>query len=207
MVKAYGLMLKRRKQYDSLIYAWDVKFDDRRRARLVANGIVTIGPPEVDVWSGVVNTKSVCTAMFLAMLNSMKILAADISSAYLIADIKEMMYTKLGSEFGDWTGVGSPEYYLGGDVKITWRFNCRTEFIIQNKLKEYMSHMDPNYHAKIDDADFLTSDDISKYRMMGSLNWLVTMGRYDIHYIFCTLAQHMMMPRQGHLYAIRRVFG
>eukprot|EP00957_Ditylum_brightwellii_P097343 7414034-Ditylum_brightwellii.AAC.1 len=82
-------------QYVPPIYAWDVKFDGRRRARLVANGKVTIGPPEEDVWSEVVNTKSVCTAIFLAMLNRMKILAADISSAYLMADMKEIIYTRL----------------------------------------------------------------------------------------------------------------
>eukprot|EP00957_Ditylum_brightwellii_P005975 452510-Ditylum_brightwellii.AAC.1 len=39
-------------QYVPLFYAWDVKFDGRRRARLVANGKVTIGPPEEDIWSG-----------------------------------------------------------------------------------------------------------------------------------------------------------
>eukprot|EP00957_Ditylum_brightwellii_P025654 1939539-Ditylum_brightwellii.AAC.1 len=89
-------------QYAPLIYAWDVKFDGRKRAHLVANGKVTIGPPEKDVWSGVVNTESVHTAMFLAMLNGMKILVADISSAYLMADTKEMMYTRLGPEFGNW---------------------------------------------------------------------------------------------------------
>eukprot|EP00957_Ditylum_brightwellii_P202539 15330592-Ditylum_brightwellii.AAC.1 len=33
-------------QYVPLIYAWDVKFDDRRRACLVANGKITIRPPE-----------------------------------------------------------------------------------------------------------------------------------------------------------------
>eukprot|EP00957_Ditylum_brightwellii_P049517 3755853-Ditylum_brightwellii.AAC.1 len=82
-------------QYVPLSYAWDVKFDGRRRACLVANGKVTIGPPEEDVWSGVVNTESVHTTMFLVMLNGMKILAADISSAYLMADTKEMMHTRL----------------------------------------------------------------------------------------------------------------
>eukprot|EP00957_Ditylum_brightwellii_P148512 11307744-Ditylum_brightwellii.AAC.1 len=72
-------------------------------------------------------------------------------------------------------------------------------------LKGYMSPMDPNYHAKIDDSDFLTGDDISKYRMMvGSLNWLFTLGHHDIHYTICTIAQHMMMPRQGHLHSMRR---
>ena len=38
------------------------------------------------------------------MLNGMKILAADISSAYLMADTKEKMYTNLGPEYGDWAG-------------------------------------------------------------------------------------------------------
>eukprot|EP00957_Ditylum_brightwellii_P144742 11025662-Ditylum_brightwellii.AAC.1 len=43
--------------------------------------------------------------------------------------------------------------------------------------------MDPNYHAKIDYSDFLTGNNIFKYRMMvGSLNWLVSLGCYDIHY-------------------------
>ena len=65
-------------QYVPLIYAWDVKFDGRKWARLVANGKITMGPPKAEVWSGVVSTESVRTAIFLAMLNGMKILAADI---------------------------------------------------------------------------------------------------------------------------------
>ena len=68
-------------QYVPLIYAWDVKFDGRRKARLVANGKVTIGPPESDVWSGVVNIESVRIILFLAKLNGLKVLVADISSA------------------------------------------------------------------------------------------------------------------------------
>eukprot|EP00957_Ditylum_brightwellii_P198017 15086987-Ditylum_brightwellii.AAC.1 len=71
-------------------------------AHLVANSKVTIRPPEGDVWYGVVNTISVYTAMFLAMLNGMKIFAAYIGSAYLIADMRELMYTRLGPECGDW---------------------------------------------------------------------------------------------------------
>eukprot|EP00957_Ditylum_brightwellii_P192561 14661058-Ditylum_brightwellii.AAC.1 len=38
------------------------------------------------------------------MLNGMKILAANISSAYLMAVTKEKMYTRLGPEFDDWSG-------------------------------------------------------------------------------------------------------
>jgi hypothetical protein len=297
-------------QYVPLIYAFDVKFDGRRRARLVANGKVTIGPPESEVWSGVVNTETVRTAMFLAMLNNLKILAADISSAYLMATTKEKMYTRLGPEFGDWAGklaiidkalyglvgscaqfhrhlcaeldklgfrpskadqdlwmrdagthyeyvakyiddiliiaktpmeildklkkpvgpydfkgVGSPKYYLGGDIEITYqgdtieqlslssktyvtRICDKVEQLMGWKLKGYNNPMEPNFHAETDESDFLTGEEISKYRMMvGSLNWLVTLGRYDVHYATTTLARHMMMPRQGHMHAMKRVFG
>eukprot|EP00957_Ditylum_brightwellii_P089612 6824986-Ditylum_brightwellii.AAC.1 len=34
----------------------------------------------------------------------MKILAANISSAHLMADTCEKIYTRLGPEFGDWAG-------------------------------------------------------------------------------------------------------
>ena len=75
-------------------------------------------------------------------------------------------------------------------------------------LKGYMNHMDPKFHAEIDPSDFLVGEDISKYCMMvGSLNWLVTLGRYDIHYTVCTLARHMTIPRVGHMHAMKRVFG
>ena len=43
--------------------------------------------------------------------------------------------------------------------------------------------------------------------MVGSLNWLVTLGRFDINYTVITLAKHMMIPRQGQFYAMKRVFG
>eukprot|EP00957_Ditylum_brightwellii_P075878 5766818-Ditylum_brightwellii.AAC.1 len=86
-----------------LIYAFDVKFDGRRCAHLVANGKVTIRPPEEEVWPGVVNNKSVKTTIFLTMLNGMKILAANISSSYLMAKTKEKMYIRLDPEFDNWS--------------------------------------------------------------------------------------------------------
>eukprot|EP00957_Ditylum_brightwellii_P074159 5635229-Ditylum_brightwellii.AAC.1 len=43
--------------------------------------------------------------------------------------------------------------------------------------------------------------------MVGSLNWLDTLGCYDICYTVCTLAWHIIMQRHGHLHAIRRVLG
>eukprot|EP00957_Ditylum_brightwellii_P027356 2068103-Ditylum_brightwellii.AAC.1 len=62
-------------------------------------------------------------------------------------------------------GVGSPEYYLGGDVKINYSGYSITELCLSSKtyvkqicnkikmfmgwkLKGYMNPMDPNYHTK-----------------------------------------------------------
>ena len=76
------------------------------------------------------------------------------------------------------------------------------------ETKGYNNPMDPNFHPEMDDSNFLVGDDVTKYRMMvGSLNWLVTLGRYDIHYAVSTLARHMMIPRQGHMHAMKRLFG
>ena len=43
--------------------------------------------------------------------------------------------------------------------------------------------------------------------MIGSANWIVTLGRMDIAYAVATLARYNMQPREGHLTAIRHVFG
>eukprot|EP00957_Ditylum_brightwellii_P007651 578355-Ditylum_brightwellii.AAC.1 len=68
--------------------------------------------------------------------------------------------------------------------------------------------MDPNYHAKTDESNLLVGDNISKYRMMvGSLNWLITLGRYGMHYTTTTLARHLMLPCQGHMHTMKRAFG
>ena len=124
----------------------------------------------------------------------------------------------------EFKGVSSPEYYLGGDVKIKYCGNSieklslssetyiarickKIENLIKWKLKGYMNPIDPNYHAELDELDFLTGDKITKYPMMlGSSNWLVTLGRYDIHYTICTLERYIMIPRVGHMRAMKRVF-
>ena len=118
-------------------------------------------------------------------------------------------------------GVGSPEYYLGGDImrgkdgrlvtsaKTYIKRICeKIEKVMEWKLRHYGSPMDPGYHPECDESDLLVGEDISKYRMMvGCLNWLVTLGRYDVHYTAATMARYGMTPREGHMRAMSRVFG
>ena len=43
--------------------------------------------------------------------------------------------------------------------------------------------------------------------MIGSLNWLITIGRFDIQYAVTTLARYSHAPREGHLKAVLRIMG
>ena len=122
-------------------------------------------------------------------------------------------------------GVGVPEYYLGGDVKIRMvddvidyletnaktyikKITDKVESLMDWKLQHYTHPTDGDYHPELDESPFLVGDEVPIYRMMvGSLNWLVTLGRYDVQYSSNTLARYLMLPREGHMKAMRRVFG
>ena len=68
--------------------------------------------------------------------------------------------------------------------------------------------MDENYHPELDESDFLPPDKITIYRsLIGSANWIITLGRFDIQYATNMLARFSNAPREGHLRAMYRLFG
>ena len=79
----------------------DCKFDGRRKARIVAGGNHT-NPEEQDIYSGVVSIEAVRILLFIADLNGLLVIAADISNAYLHGKTREKVYTKI--EFGKLEG-------------------------------------------------------------------------------------------------------
>jgi hypothetical protein len=80
-----------------------VKFDGRRKARLVMGGNVTDTPKE-EVYSGVVNISSVRLAYLVSVMNNLKICAADVGNAFLNGINKEPVYIVAGQEFGELKG-------------------------------------------------------------------------------------------------------
>ena len=124
-------------------------------------------------------------------------------------------------------GVGEPQYYLGGDVIVldeqwkkhgikyalgsaTYLSNVipKLEGLIGKTIATYSSPMLTDYHPELDDSDMLSQEDASKYRsFIGSLNWAITLGRFDVQYATNTLARYNMAPRQGHLDAAVRIIG
>ena len=43
--------------------------------------------------------------------------------------------------------------------------------------------------------------------LIGSLNWAVTLGRFDVHYAVSTMGRYQIAPREGHLEDALRIFG
>ena len=129
-------------------------------------------------------------------------------------------------------GVGQPRYYLGGDVfelDGTWqKDNIHTALSAHTYIdrvmekfeqvfstpeqtfafRKYDVPMEPTYHPESDDSEFLEPRMASIYRgLIGSANWMVTLGRYDINYAVNTMARYNIAPRIGHLKAMQRLFG
>lgn len=68
--------------------------------------------------------------------------------------------------------------------------------------------MREDYHPELDDSPLLSDEMASKYRaVIGSANWVVLLGRFDIAYATNVLARFSMNPREGHLIAAKRIFG
>jgi hypothetical protein len=55
-------------------------------------------------------------------------------------------------------------------------------------------------HPEIDTSDLVDALGIMHYQsLIGALQWLVTLGRFDIHLGVATMSTYSRAPRQGHL--------
>lgn len=54
-----------------------------------------------------------------------------------------------------------------------------------------------DFHFEIDDSPLFNSDKISQYRkMIGSLNQIITLGKFDNAYATSAMAKFNMQPRE-----------
>ena len=124
-------------------------------------------------------------------------------------------------------GVGTPRYYLGGDVLdlgedwnkdgLFHAFSARTyldnclpkiaDLLGCERLRKQHTPFDENYHAELDDSPLVSPERITIYRsLIGSANWVLTLGRFDIAYTLSTLSRYNNAPREGHMKALQRLF-
>ena len=63
-------------------------------------------------------------------------------------------------------------------------------------------------HPEMDDSPLLDSAGTSKFRsVIGSLNWMITLGRINVSYATNVLSRFNTAPREGHLTATKRILG
>ena len=291
-------------QFVKLLWAFDVKFDGRKRARLVAGGHMTEKLDPEEVTSTMVSLDTIRLAFLAAQHQRLLCLSGDVTSAYIQAFTIERVYTIAGPEFGplegclmiiskalyglqgsgkawhskfaddlydlgfvpsradpdlwmrkmddhyeyiaifvddvtifsrdpyqilnelkkkyDFKNVGDPEYYNGADLDYdtatgNWTMSARTyirnisekiENLLGISLKNYGSPMVTNDHPELDETDLLDEKGIKMYQMLiGSAQWAVTLGRYDIQYVTNTMARYSSCPKVGHLKRVVRIFG
>ena len=73
---------------------------------------------------------------------------------------------------------------------------------------KHKSPLEDNDHPELDPSEFLDNDGIQKYQsMIGSLQWLVAIGRWDIMTHVMTMASFRAQPRTGHLDRLKRMYG
>jgi hypothetical protein len=74
--------------------------------------------------------------------------------------------------------------------------------------RNVQSPLDQHDHPELDDSELLGPDDIEKYQsLVGSMQWAVSLGRFDIATAVMTLSSYRAAPRAGHLQRAKRVCG
>ena len=89
-------------QYIKYQFVFDVKYNLKRKARLVARGDMT--NIDEENYCGVVNMETLFLSIFVAIHNDLPCIAADVGNAYLNGHTNEKVYFVAGPEFGKYEG-------------------------------------------------------------------------------------------------------
>jgi hypothetical protein len=121
--------------------------------------------------------------------------------------------------------VGVPGYYLGGNVEFlgeTWKnqglgLALSSKTYIKNVISKFegllgkdfetiKTPISEGYHPEVDDSPLCTEDDSDKYRsIIGCYIWVIVLGRFDIAYATFAMSRFIILPREGHLKAVKRI--
>ena len=79
---------------------------------------------------------------------------------------------------------------------------------MRNYLVDYTSPLEKGDHPELDTSELLDHKEIVIYHsMIGALQWIVTIGRFDILTAVMTMSGFRVAPRKGHLERLKRIYG
>jgi hypothetical protein len=74
------------------------------------------------------------------------------------------------------------------------------------KPKEFASPLEKGDHPKLDTSELCTTEQVAHYQsIIGSLQWIVTIGRFNIHTAVMIMSGFRIAPRIGHLERLRHI--
>ena len=101
----------------------------------------------------------------------------------------------------DGTFVSQPKKYID-KLADTYK-----RLLNQDPPKGYRTPLEKNDHTEQDTSEILEGDMAAKYlTMVGQLQWLVTLGRFDIHAQVATMSRFRAALRQGHMDRLKRIY-
>jgi hypothetical protein len=118
-------------------------------------------------------------------------------------------------------GVGTPSYHLRGDFfrdpdrTLAWgaasyvkKMVMNYEIMFGKKPTKYSSPMIPKDHPELDLSPLLDENGIKQYQsLISALQWLVTLGRFDILIAVTTMSGYRIAPRERNLDRLKRIIG
>jgi hypothetical protein len=83
------------------------------------------------------------------------------------------------------------------------------EKLVSMKLSQNVtSPLDKGDHPELDTSELCSEEQIYQYQsMIGSLQWIVTIGRFDVHTSVMNMSGFCIAPRIGHLKRLQRIYG
>jgi hypothetical protein len=117
------------------------------------------------------------------------------------------------------------KYYLSGDVEFLGEASKNQGLVLAPSAKTYIQNVIPKFegrfgkefkpiktpisegcHPEVDDSSLYTKDDSAKYRsIIGCCTWIIVLGKFDIEYASSAMSRFNMLPREGHLKAVKRI--
>ena len=119
-------------------------------------------------------------------------------------------------------GTGPIEYHLGMD------FERGEDGVLRYSPNKYIDKMmdsyerlfgkkpstnahapvEPGDHPELDTSEFLDEEQTTIYMsLIGALQWIVSIGRFDVQSALVSLSSFRAAPRRGHLDRVKRIYG
>ena len=202
-------------------FVYAVKHDGRFKARLVADGHLTKEPVEY-IYSEVVSLRSLRMVVFLSQLNDLEIWVADVGNAYLDAYTDEKFRIIAGPEFKELQGhllIMIKALYGTRSRGASWHdrlfdilqeldFKPSKESMIKEKPRKSRPPLEGGNHPELDTSDLCDENQTKQFQtLIGQLQWLISLGCFDIAIHVMSLSRFRAQPRKGHLDRAKRIVG